>query len=209
MFSHIDKLKKSLIQSNIEKIDIETNLSTKIFILDLSYDIDNQALVEEIKNFRIKYPKSMLEYNKKHTNIRSWHSFYTTHKLTKILDPLVTVQKQKMNSIFREVAFDLYNIWINMYVTNDLANRHNHGEFSISTVYYPLVEKNATPIIFDNNNRDTYYEVPVTPKEGMLLCFPSFIYHKVPTVQENNRISIAANYNFLYNDKIDFETYKK
>lgn len=191
------KLKEKNSINYIEKISIDSKVLSLICIFDLSYQIDNKKLVEDINNFRKAFPKSMLEYNKDSTFVRSWHSDFKTQRMTNLLDNLIALKKEKIVQGYRLASVELLDIWINMYTSQDSALRHSHGPFGISTVYFPSVEKNSTPLIFDNNNRPNFNKKEIIPKPGMLICFPSHLYHHVPSVKEISRISIASNFNVL------------
>lgn len=189
-----DKLKKKTTENFIENINISSVIQSQIHILDLSYEINNDFLLDKIFKFKNLYPKSMLDYNKDRTFVRSWHSDYKTHLMTDILNPLIELQKKKFKKIYSSLECQISDIWINIYQKNNYAVRHHHGLFQFSTIYFPKVESNATPAIFDNNFGKDKKEIKIVPKTGMLLCFPSFIYHAVPPVTEESRISIAANF---------------
>lgn len=196
MFS--EKLKNKYNYNQYTTVDIDTVCNYPLFIFDLSYKIDADSLTEKIYDFREKNPASMSEYNKDNTNVRSWHSDYETHRMTNILDDLIDIKKEKINKIFtyRNGKVNTHNIWINVYDKDNFTERHNHNHFGVSTVYYPYVEDDSTPVIFDNNNLLDYKEYKIVPKKNMLIVFHSSLYHKVPKIKESRRISISANFMF-------------
>lgn len=210
MVSNIEKLKRKTIQNKVETIDIICKLPYKIYIFDLSYDIDSTIIVDKMIEFRKKYPKSMAEYNKNQTNIRSWHSDYYTHKIDNFLNPLIELQEKKLKKILTGYDVKLKEIWCNMYENNDYAHRHQHSYYGFSSVYFPYVEEYPTPIIFDSNIENDKL-VPIIPKTNMLICFPGVMYHRVPKIKESKRYSIAANYNIcaLENKMRDPLTFQK
>lgn len=190
------------------EIDIDTVCNFPLCIFDLSYKIDADKLVNEIYAFKERYPSSMSEYNKDYTNVRSWHSDYATHKMTNILDDLIEVQKEKIKKFSYRSCRDgciinTFNIWINIYSTNDFTARHKHNDYCVSTVYYPFVEDDPTPIIFDNNNFSNFKEYKIIPKKNMLIVFHSSLYHRVPKTKESCRISISSNSSLERTSNID------
>lgn len=192
MFS--EKLKNKYNYNNAEMIAFDTICNFSISVFDLSYKIDADDLTKKIYNFRNMYPVSMDEYNKNGTNVRAWHSDYETQKMTDILDDLFEVTREKIHKSFNiKKGLNIYNAWINIYESKNFTLRHKHNDFGISTVYYPYVEKDPTPIIFDNNDLKNFQEIKITPKKNMLLVFHSTLYHRVPKITEGTRISISTN----------------
>lgn len=192
----LDKLKNRIAETQIRTIPIAATVQTKIYIFDLSTDIDSDKLVEQIYKFREKFPVSMSSYNKQ-TNVRAWHSDYGTHKLTNILDELIEIQHQKFQKVLSDykISVHIKEIWINIYGTGDSAKRHYHHSNGYSTVYFPYVDKDPTPIEFDNNYLPKIEKISVVPKKDMLIICPSYLYHRVPNIKEKLRISIASNVN--------------
>lgn len=175
-------------------IQFDTICNFPIFIFDLSYKLDAIHLTKEIYNFKSQYPVSMNEYNYDGTNVRAWHSDYSTHKMTNILDGLIELQKQKIEQKLRVYGdINTYTCWINIYNSGNYTQRHKHNDFGLSTIYYPYVEENPTPVIFDNNNLDNFKEYKIEPKTNMLVVFHSSLYHRVPKITEKCRISISSN----------------
>lgn len=195
----LQKLKEKIANTEHITYNISTNVNCSIKIFDLSYNLDNESLVKNIYLFREKFPQSMHEYNSKNTNVHAWHSDYGTPTYTNILDDLIDVTKQKIKTfIYPYEELSVRNMWINIYQPGDRSVRHMHHFTGLSTVYFPYVENDSTPIIFDNNF-EKKEEISVIPKNGMLIVFPSFMFHHVPVVKEQHRISISSNLN-VYSD---------
>jgi len=191
----LDKLKEKLTKKFRKEYAITCEVFSKISVFDLTYELESTAILKNIKEFINKFPKSMLDYNFENTNVRAWHSDYHTHKLTNILDPLIKETKIKLQIVLGEkVLSEVQSIWINDYQKNDKALRHLHGYMTYSSVYFPYAEDDATPIIFDSNHLINKKEIPITPKTGMLICFPSWLPHQVPMVKESKRVSVSANW---------------
>ena len=102
------------------------------------------------------------------------------------------------------------NGWININPPGTLNAPHDHPEFEMSGTYYvqtpktSKLEQGALEFIDPkvNSAKSTIYNVPgfgrnfrVSPREGQLICFPSYLRHWVyPNESNEDRISIAWNY---------------
>ena len=193
MQNKLTKLKNKLDARKYQKISIQTEVELPIYIFDLSEKIDADKLTQEIYEFRKQFPRSMNEYNK-NTYVHAWHSDFATPSMTDILDKIIETKKEKITQIWN-VNLEMIDTWINIYTRGNFAKRHKHGMHGFSTVYYPYVEENPTPIIFDGNGQDKH---EIYPKKNMLIVFHSLVWHTVPIVNENTRISIASNFNVQF-----------
>lgn len=189
----IDKLKERTTRNRVINYNLPSIAEADIKVFDLTYDIDADKLVQDIYDFRSKYPSSMHEYNRKGTYVNAWHSDFQTQKMTGIYDSLIDIKRKKIKKYFGYDS-ELIDIWANIYTTNDDTSRHNHGVIGFGTVYYPYVEDEPTPLIFDNNNSKNLKEIVIVPKKNMLVVFPCFLHHKVGKVREDKRISVASNW---------------
>lgn len=108
--------------------------------------------------------------------------------------------------------FPITKSWVNIHKHKDEAQHHFHGNAIISGVYYFKVPENSGDICFPRphlinnflnniftfnthtvNERNTH-EYRITPKEGMLLLFPSQVFHSVSINNSNEqRYSLAFN----------------
>ena len=149
------------------RIKIQTEAEIGIYTLE-NYQELNNKLKKIILEFRKKYPES------DNSNVKAWHTHFDTHKkepkFNILLDKIL-----KKSQEFLEVNFNLHllNFWVMEYEKGNHAIRHNHWPATLSGVYYIDVEENNSPIIFENN-------FTIEPKNGMLLLFPSMVYHEVP-----------------------------
>lgn len=198
-----DFLKKKIAKTHHETIRLDVTVPCDIKIFDLSADIDADKIVNDIYDFQKQYPNSMHIYNSKNTFVKAWHSDFLTHKMTTILDKFMEVQNEKVNQFMPNSEVLVRDIWMNIYSKDDSAARHDHHIQSLSSVYFPYVDKNPTPIIFDNNNINNPENVSIVPKKNMLIIFPSFMFHHVPKITEERRISIASNFHVKFNSKIN------
>jgi uncharacterized protein (TIGR02466 family) len=103
--------------------------------------------------------------------------------------------------------------WIARYGTGQSLTHHNHRGSQLSAVFYLMcdnVEDKGGQIIFtdprQNSNRgyDTTFQEwfkghEITPKNGDVVVFPSYLYHYVTTYQSNIRIALPVDL-FLFNN---------
>lgn len=93
-------------------------------------------------------------------------------------------------------------VWYTEYQPGDRADEHTHGSVSrTSFVYYLHTDDEGSPLTFVQKGKAQYSDFPTTQGEihlptysGMLVMFPSFMYHKVhPTKTVRN--VLAGNIN--------------
>lgn len=106
---------------------------------------------------------------------------------------------------------NLNNLWYNVNGKYSYNHNHSHAGCAISGVYYLNTPENCGDICFDNPDRTMqaipFYNGPfkqynefnsdffgITPKEGLMILFPSHIFHRVDmNNSDENRISVAFN----------------
>ena len=110
-----------------------------------------------------------------------------------------------------DCSFDTHLVaWANVSGYGHFNKRHNHPDCQVSAVYYvrtgtdvPEIPQSGLFELFDPRIHAEMSALPgeqvgidmqVKPVDGMLLMFPSWMYHQVyPYYGEGNRISIAIN----------------
>ena len=125
------------------------------------------------------------------TNLQSQMTTWQIWKESKVFNPLLNnIEKSAKNlECFTSISdFYLINAWGSIYRTNDFSKPHHHSPALISFVYYLKCDKNSAPLIFDSCN------YKIHPKEDLLILFPAFLIHSVPSHQSNDRIIIAGNF---------------
>jgi len=195
MFS--DKLKNKMAKDYKKVYNLKAMIDCPIYCFNLSTDINNNVLLQDIYKFKELFPKSVHDYNNQRSNVNAWRSVYHTHKQTDILNNLLNLQNETVNKVFGECKVYVKSSWINFYSKGDSANRHSHSDNGWSTIYFPYVESNPTPVVFDNNNMPNIEKISIQPTNGMFLLFSSALFHHVPEIKENKRVSIATNLNIL------------
>jgi uncharacterized protein (TIGR02466 family) len=85
-------------------------------------------------------------------------------------------------------------------MTNDFHGAHQHAGSIVSGAYY-LEADNAADIVFYNPDNTASYRnankshFNVTPQSGMLLLFPSWLYHSVNLSEESNGERLMMSFN--------------
>ncbi len=174
-----------------------------------NYKMINEEMYKFIKNSQMK---DQVGINK--SNIKGWHSkdfdlqedtpknfinFILPSIEKVILDMNWEKQKQKIN---------INNMWA-IINTGGAANlRHQHGNSTISGAYYVRAPKNCGDIVFYDPRPAPVYSYPnainpnllnaqingISPNEGGLVMFPSFLDHSVnENLSKEERIVISFN----------------
>ena len=96
--------------------------------------------------------------------------------------------------------------WINHQVQEGYVASHRHELSIVSGAYYPIVENGSASIVFESpirtprmseiHNKATDYtadKMEFEPKSGMLILFPSWLYHYSLPNKTDKRITISFN----------------
>jgi len=186
----------------------------KIFFTPLWNDRLNVSNLKFYKNFILELARTTP--SEKKSNNGGWQSKSFSLDLAppELLQLLV-----KINNYAVECALSIGNknqnytcyFWINVNKKNDYNTAHVHpgsilaGSFYISSPCPDAIIRfyNPNPIqnfLYSNiandinTNPATCSRYDITPKEGQILVFPSWIFHKVYTnMSDEPRISIAFN----------------
>ena len=174
---------------------------------------------EKINNHLIKHIykwKEKDEYGVNRSNVGGWHSdihMFKKNQFKEITD-WINLQVQKSNEILRlknGSSLIMDTMWANVNGKFHYNERHNHPRAHLSGVYYVKVPDENSQIIFydprtantmipmdheiTENDIDLWGRVYVTPKEGQLILFPSYLDHSVEmNCAEEDRISISFNF---------------
>ena len=155
-------------------IKAKSNLNQKIYTFDTN--VNNGKIVEAIA--------SNISNRERCTNVKAdltgWHFECEIANLAcsfaqKIAEQ--TYQRKYKPLITTEC-------WGILYKEGDFAKPHNHYGNIWSGVYYPM-----------SNNSNLFFtdlDISITPKEGMLVLFESYIRHEVLKV-ENERLAVSFN----------------
>ena len=108
--------------------------------------------------------------------------------------------------------------WFNTLYEKGSVTAHRHERSVISGAYYPKVDPNSSPLVFEsplqpyqmnmNNIRQTNYNaynLDFMPQEGLLVLFPSWLRHSVPSNPTEKRYTISFN-TIRRDDREHFQT---
>ena len=101
---------------------------------------------------------------------------------------------------------DIGKAWINDQAQEGYVASHRHELSIVSGAYYPIVEEGSASIVFDSpiktprmaeiHNKATDYtadKMEFEPKSGMLILFPSWLYHYSLPNKTDKRVTISFN----------------
>ena len=96
--------------------------------------------------------------------------------------------------------------WINYQTKEGFVAPHRHQLSVVSGAYYPICDKDSAPLVFDSpilgpkmaeiHNQATEYtadKMEFVPQAGMLILFPSWLYHHSLPNKTDERITISFN----------------
>tara|TARA_B100000085_G_C18529343_1_gene507342 strand:- start:74 stop:694 length:621 start_codon:yes stop_codon:yes gene_type:complete len=96
--------------------------------------------------------------------------------------------------------------WINSQSENGYVASHRHELSIVSGAFYPIVEPGSAPLVFDSpikgprmseiHNVATHFTsdtMEFDPRDGMLILFPSWLYHYSLPNKTAKRITISFN----------------
>jgi uncharacterized protein (TIGR02466 family) len=137
------------------------------------------------------------------SNVGGYQSENTLH-LNKTYFPLVKICDKLISNITEDPNIKLTDLWFNINHPTTFNKIHDHGPFmgpnppSISGVLYLKVPSNSGNIIFYNPLNINHNQEFLTP-ENRYFLFPRWLPHSVnPNLSEEDRISLAFNYNFIF-----------
>ena len=98
----------------------------------------------------------------------------------------------------------IINSWANVLEQQGLVKRHRHEKSIISGAYYPndsdanLILENPNTIfqMTQTNVNDSIYnseKISIKPKAGLLVMWPSHIYHYTESNDKNKRYTVSFN----------------
>ena len=172
---------------------------------------------EEIYNF-IKNLQNLDNKGVKKSNIKGWHSSDFDMK-DKVPKKFIEMISPKINEVLVDMDWNLKiqkvkisSMWAIINIGGAENARHHHGNNSLSAAYYVRAPEDAGEIVFYDPRPAPVYFHPtsnkpnelnamvnsITPKEGLLVLFPSYLEHSVnPNLSDNERIVISFNISIL------------
>ena len=176
--------------------------------------LDNYKNVnEEMYNF-IKSNQEKDEIGINKSNVKGWHSkdFNLNDKepqnFISFILPAIEKVMIDMNWEKEKQTAKINNMWAIINTGGSANLRHQHGNSTISGAYYVRAPKNSGDIVFYDPRPAPVYSHPnvvnpnllnaqingVSPKEGALVLFPSYLDHSVnENLSSQERIVISFN----------------
>ena len=176
--------------------------------------LENYKIVNEQMYDYIKLAQKNDELGTSKSNIKGWHSkdFNLNDKeimnFIKLILPSIEKLMDDMSWDKVKQIAKINNMWA-IINTGGAANlRHQHGNSTISGAYYVRAPKNSGDIVFYDPRPAAVYSHPnvknpnllnaqvngISPKEGALVLFPSYLDHSVnENISNQERIVISFN----------------
>tara|TARA_B100001094_G_C17766086_1_gene592736 strand:+ start:69 stop:656 length:588 start_codon:yes stop_codon:yes gene_type:complete len=173
------------------------------------YQTVNNNMQNYISNLQKKDPEGVFK-----SNFKGWHSKNFDMKDE---EPQNFIEKIKtnINTAINDMGWDLQtqevkisNMWAIINTKGSLNQKHHHSNSDLSAAYYVSAEENCGDIIFYDPRPAKVYKHPIakeanilnatinsiSPEQGMLILFPSYLEHSVdPNLSEHKRIVISFN----------------
>ena len=172
---------------------------------------------EDINEEMYKYIKVQQNHDKigiNKSNVKGWHSndFNLNDKapqnfisfITKSIEQIMIDMNWDRNNQIAKIN----NMWAIVNVGGSANLRHQHGNSTISGAYYVRAPKNCGDIVFYDPRPAAVFSHPnskvpnslnaqinaISPKEGALVLFPSYLDHSVnENLSNNERIVVSFN----------------
>ena len=173
----------------------------------------NKKMYDFITSLRVNDSKGIVK-----SNLLGWHSQnfnlkdlepqYFVNSISVMLNELLI----DMGWGLKKNELKITEMWSIINPTNSANSRHIHANNFISAAYYVKAPKNAGDIVFYDPRSANVIRTPiissqnklnsttfrVTPQEGLLVLFPSYLHHSVDINQsDKERIVISFNLNLL------------
>ena len=182
------------------------------FSLD-NYNKINEEMYSFIKAEQIEDQKGI---NK--SNVKGWHSKDFNLKenepqnFINFISPSIEQVMTDMNWEKEKQTIKITSMWAIINKGGSTNLRHQHGNSTISGAYYVRAPQNCGEIVFYDPRPAPVYSYPkaissnllnaqvngISPKEGALILFPSYVDHSVNENKSNEeRIVISFNINII------------
>ena len=179
-----------------------------------NYKDVNEELYNYILNLRKQNPEGITK-----SNFNGWHSkdFDLNDETPKKFIYAVSLN---INTAFNDMDWDIEkqiikikSIWAIINEKGASNERHHHGNSALSAAYYVRAPKDCGDIVFYDPRPAPVFSHPIakkpntlnatvnsiTPDEGLLVLFPSYLDHSVnPNLSSNQRIVISFNVNLIH-----------
>ncbi len=168
---------------------------------------------KQMHNYIIKQ-KNRDEIGINKSNVKGWHSKdfdlndEEPKKFISFISQSIEQVIKDMNWEKEKQTIKINNMWAIINTGGSANLRHQHGNSTISGAYYIKAPKNSGDIVFYDPRPAPIYSHPntigsnflnaqinsISPKEGALILFPSFLDHSVnENISSDERIVISFN----------------
>ena len=168
---------------------------------------------EEMFNF-IKETQMKDQTGIKKSNNKGWHSKDFNMQETepqnfiKIISPSIEKVMEDMNWEKENQSIKISSMWAIINIGGSTNSRHQHSNSTLSAAYYVRAPKDCGDIVFYDPRPAPVFCYPtavgsnllnaqvnsITPKEGALILFPSYVEHSVnENLSNEERIVISFN----------------
>ena len=173
------------------------------------YSAVNEKIYSYIKNLEDQDKQGVIK-----SNVKGWHSKNFSLK-DETPKEFINLISPNINQVFRDMDWDLdnqitkiTNMWTIINRKGAANDRHHHGNSAISAAYYVKAPENCGNIVFYDPRPAPIYFHPnakssnslncqvnaITPVEGLLVLFPSYLDHSVGANNSNEeRVVISFN----------------
>ncbi len=177
------------------------------------YKDANEEIYKYIKSLQKDDQKGLVK-----SNVKGWHSKDFDMKNENVVNFINLISPQ-INKVLNDMNWDIErqdvkisSMWAIINLGGASNSRHHHGNNDISAAYYVRAPKDCGDIVFyDPRPAPVFYHPiskssnslnamvnSVTPVEGALVLFPSYLDHSVnPNLSNNERIVISFNIKLL------------
>ena len=176
--------------------------------------LDNYQTINEQMYKFIKITQSKDQEGISKSNIKGWHSKdfnmqeNEPKNFIKFILPAIEQVITDMNWEKQKQSININNMWAIINTGGSANLRHQHGNSTISGAYYVRAPKNSGDIVFYDPRPAPVYTYPkainpnllnaqvngISPKEGALVLFPSYLDHSVnENLSNEERIVISFN----------------
>ena len=189
----------------------EYHFPTPVYIQEIPNAVElNNHLEKNILQWQKEDPKGVSK-----TNVNGWHSqtdMNRKHEYDPLTKELFKVQEEIFKKEFLTEKPVLGNMWANINYPGGFNRPHLHPNSLFSGVYWVKApEKSGSLMLYEPRpgvqctmpNRkegklppELWREVHYTPKAGMVVMFPAWLWHEVQP-NKSNDIRISVSFNFL------------
>lgn len=176
--------------------------------------LENYKEINEEMFLFIKNKQEEDQQGIKKSNVRGWHSKdfdlddNIPKKFINFISPLIKNVIDEMNWEDKKQTVKINNMWTIINTGGSANLRHQHGNSTISGAYYVRAPENCGDIVFYDPRPAPVFSHPnvkgpnllnaqvngITPKEGALVLFPSYLDHSVnENLSKEERIVISFN----------------